>query len=79
MDHVRTFTVSVAPVEGGFRAVCLALPDCTANAPTAEEAVDIIESKIKAHLADAIARNQPVPVDRTSTKFLWIDLQEILV
>ena len=79
MDHVRTFTVSVIPVEGGFRAVCLALPDCSANAPSAKEALDIIESMIRARLADAIARSQPVPVDRTSTKFLWINLQEIHV
>ena len=79
MDHVKTYTIVLIPTPQGIRAVCPALTDCTANAPTREEALDIIESRIKALIADAVVRNQPIPEDRSSTKFLWVNTEEFLI
>jgi predicted RNase H-like HicB family nuclease len=79
MDHVKTYTVTLIPVTGGYRAVCAGVPGCEAAGRTREEALESIEDRIKALIADATVRRRPVPVDRTSTKFLWINTDEFIV
>ena len=79
MDHIKTYTVTVTPTEHGYRAVCPALPECEAVAPTGRQALERVEDKIRARITGAIARREPIPVDRTSVKFLWMNLEEFLV
>jgi predicted RNase H-like HicB family nuclease len=79
MHHVKTYTITLIPEEGGYRAVCLAVAGCEAKAPSREMALEMVEDQIRARIVDAIARRQPVPVDRSSTKFLWMNLEEFLV
>ncbi len=79
MHHVKTYTITLIPEEGGYRAVCLAVPGCEAKAPTREMALEMVEDQIRARIADAVARRQPVPVDRSSTRFLWMNIEEFLV
>jgi hypothetical protein len=79
MHHVKTYTIVLIPTQQGIRAICPALADCTVNAPTRGAALDAIESRIKALIADAVVHNRPIPVDRTSTKFLWVNTEEFLV
>jgi predicted RNase H-like HicB family nuclease len=79
MHHVKTYTISLLPTEAGYRAVCLAVPGCEAVAPTSEMALEMVEDRIRALIADAVAKRQAVPVDRSSTKFLWINVEEFLV
>jgi predicted RNase H-like HicB family nuclease len=79
MNHVKTYTITIIPTSGAYRAVCLGLPACEASAPTREEALERIEDQIKARIAEATVHGRPVPVDRTSTKFLWINVEEFLV
>ena len=80
MHHdVKTYTITLIPEKGGYTAVCLGLSDCRASAPTRETALEAIEDVIKARIADATLRRIPLPIDRTSTKFLWVNTEEFLV
>lgn len=79
MDDVKTYTITLLPTDKGYRAVCLGLPDCAVSASTREEALERMEDQIKARIADTVVHGSPVPVDRTSTKFLWINVEEFLV
>ncbi len=79
MHHVKTYTITFIPEGAGYRAICLALSGTEAIGATKEEALERIEDLIRTRVADAVARRQPVPIDRTSTKFLWINLDEFLV
>lgn len=79
MDHVKTYTITLIPDGAGYRAVCLAMAGAEVRGATKEEALERIEDLIRTRVADAVARRHPVPVDRTSTKFLWINVEEFLV
>jgi predicted RNase H-like HicB family nuclease len=79
MHHVKTYTISLIPTESGYRAVCQGVPGCEAAGRSREEALESIEDRIRALIADATVRGRPVPVDRTSTKFLWINTDEFIV
>ena len=79
MDHVKTYTISILPSRAGFRALCLGVPGCEVTARTREEALERIEDRIRAQIADAAVRGKPVPVDRTSTKFLWVKVDDFLI
>jgi len=79
MHHIKTYTITLIPADKAYRAVCLALPGCEASAPTKEAALERIEDEIKARIAEATVWRRPVPVDRTSTKFLWVNTEEFLV
>ena len=79
MDHVKTYTITLIPHDKSYRAVCLGLPACETTAPNREQALERIEDLIKARIAEATVRRQPIPIDRTSTKFLWINTEEFLV
>ena len=79
MNHVKTYTITLIPNDKACRAVCLGVPGCELSAPTREEALEFIEDQIKARVADATVHGRPLPVDRTSTKFLWVNVEEFLV
>jgi len=79
MHHVKTYTITLIPEEGGYTAVCLGLGDCRASAPSRERALEAIEDVIKTRIADATVRRIPIPIDHTSTKFLWVNTEEFLV
>ena len=79
MHHIKTYTITLIPADKAYRAVCLALPGCEVSAPTKEAALDRVEDRIKAVIADAVVHGQSIPVDRTSTKFLWVNTEEFLV
>ena len=44
-----------------------------------EQALELVEDLIRERVRDAVARRQPVPIDRTSVKFLWLNVEELLV
>ena len=81
MQRVHTFTITLYPAEDGrtVRAVCHALADCTVTGRTKREALEQIEDRIRARLMQAKLDRKPVPVDRTSTKFLWLNVEDYLV
>ena len=79
MNHVKTYTITLIPADKGYQAVCLGVPGCEVAGGTKEEALERIEDQIKARVADATVHGRPVPVDLTSTKFLWINVEEFLV
>ena len=79
MHHIKTYTITLIPQQGGYTAVCLGLDECRASAPTRENALEAIEDVIKARIADATVRRIPIPIDLTSTKFLWVNTEEFLV
>jgi predicted RNase H-like HicB family nuclease len=79
MDHVKTFTITVTPTTGGYRARCLTMPDCAANGTSQEEALQRVEDLIKDRCREAVLRGEELPVDRTSVRFLWVDTDEFLV
>jgi len=43
------------------------------------EALELIEDQIRARIAQATLEHKPIPEDRTSTKFIWMDVEEFLV
>ena len=79
MHHIKTYTITITRIEEGYRAVCPGLPESETRAPTSAQAFERVEDAIRARIIDAIARREPVPVDRTSVKFLWMNLEEFLV
>lgn len=79
MNHVKTYTINLMPLSRGYRAVCPGLPDCSAVGTNKQEAIERIEDLIRDRVRDAVVHGRPAPVDRTSTKFIWIDVEEFLV
>lgn len=79
MDHVRTYVVTITKISAGYRAVCPGLPACAATASTSREALEHVEDDIRNRVRDALARRRPLPVDRTSVKFIWLDADAVLV
>ena len=79
MNHVKTYTITLIPTDNGYRAVSLGVPGCDATGGTKEQALERIEDQIKARIAEATVHGRPVPADLTSTKFLWINVEEFLV
>ncbi len=79
MHHIKTYTVTLIPLPDGFQAVCQAMADCVVTGTTKEEALERIEDVIRSRIAEATVKGRPVPEDRTSTKFLWINVEEFLV
>ncbi len=80
MHHIQTFTITLIPQEdGAVRAVCLGLPNCQAVGGDRRQALERIEDVIRARIAAAVLEHRPIPRDRTSTKFLWLNVEEFLV
>ena len=79
MHHIKTYTITLMPKTGGYQAVCLGVPGCVATGATRQQVLERIADVIRDHVRDAKLAGRPVPVDRTSTKFLWLDVEEFLV
>jgi hypothetical protein len=79
MHHIKTYTITLMPKTGGYQAVCLGVPGCVATGVDRRHALERIEDVIKDRIRDNKLAGRPVPVDRTSTKFLWLDVEEFLV
>ncbi len=79
MHHIKTYTISLIPRTGGYQAVCLGVPGCVATGTTRDDALERIEDTIRDRIRDAVLAGQPVPLDRTSTKFLWMNVEDFLV
>lgn len=81
MHHIRTFTITIYPAEDGrtVRAVCHALDDCAATGRTKAQALEMIEDRIRARIVQATLERKPIPADQTSTKFLWMNVEDFLV
>jgi len=81
MHHIRTFTITIYPSEDGrtVQADCHALTGCAVTGRTKAEALELIEDRIRARIVQATLEHKPIPEDRTSTKFLWMDVEDFLV
>jgi predicted RNase H-like HicB family nuclease len=81
MHHVKTYTITLIPAAHGrtVHAVCHALPDCAVTGKDKREALELIEDRIRARIMQATLEHRPIPEDRTSTKFIWMDVGEFLV
>jgi predicted RNase H-like HicB family nuclease len=81
MHHIKTYTITLIPAAHGrsVHAICHALPDCAATGRDKREALELIEDRIRARIAQATLERRPIPEDRTSTKFIWMDVEEFLV
>jgi predicted RNase H-like HicB family nuclease len=81
MHHIKTYTITLIPADHGrsVHAICHALPDCAATGRDKREALELIEDRIRARIAQATLEHRPIPEDRTSTKFIWMDVEEFLV
>lgn len=79
MHHVKTYTITLIPEDKSVRALCLGVPGCEVRAPSRELALERIEDRLRALIVAAAVDRKPIPVDRTSTKFLWLNVEEFLV
>lgn len=81
MHHIKTYTITLIPAAHGrsVHAICHALPDCAATGRDKREALELIEDRIRARIAQAALEHRPIPEDRTSTKFIWMDVEDFLV
>ena len=81
MHHIKTYTITIYPAEDGHNvhAICHALPDCAVTGKDKHEALELIEDRIRARIAQATLEKRPMPEDRTSTKFIWMDVEDFLV
>lgn len=77
--NVNTYNVTLIPVPDGVRAICLGVPGCEGRGRNRHEALERIKDQLRARIADAVAHGRPAPVDRTSTKFIWLSVDEVLV
>lgn len=76
---VRTYTVTIVPEPDGVRAVCLGVPGCEARGRNTHQALERIKDDLRTRLAHAVANRRPPPFDRTSTKFVWLNTEDVLV
>ena len=81
MHHIKTYTITLIPAAHGatVHAVCQALPDCAVTGKDKHEALELIEDRIRARIAQATLEHKALPEDRTSTKFIWLDVEDFLV
>lgn len=81
MHHIKTYTITLIPAPQGrtVQAVCHALPDCAVTGKDKREALELIEDRIRAHIMQATLEHKPLPEDRTSTKFIWLNVEDFLV
>lgn len=77
--NVQTYTVTLMPTEDGVRAVCIGVPGCEARGRSQREALERIKDQLRARIIDAVANHRPPPFDRTSTKFIWLNTEDVLV
>ena len=57
------YTVLVSKENGGYRALCPALPGCRSYGDTQKEAVNNIKVSISYRLETLIAKGKPIPKD----------------
>ena len=81
MHHIKTYTVTLIPAAHGrtVQAVCHALPDCAVTGRDKHEALELIEDRIRLRITQATLEHKPIPEDRTSTKFIWMNVEDFLV
>jgi hypothetical protein len=81
MHHIKTYTITLIPAAHGrtVKAVCNALADCAVTGKDKHDALELIEDRIRGRIAQATLEHKPIPEDRTSTKFIWLDVEEFLV
>ena len=60
---VHSFTVLVEKENGGYRALCPALPGCRSYGETRKEAVNNIKFSISYRLERLKAKGKPIPRD----------------
>lgn len=76
---VHTYTVTLVPTSGGVRAVCIGVPGCEAQGRNAHDALERIKDQLRARIVDAVANHRPPPFDPTSTKFVLLNTEDVLV
>jgi hypothetical protein len=78
-EKVRTYTVTLIPNPDGVRAVCTGVPGCDAQGRNAHQALERIKDQLRARIMDAVAHRRAAPFDNTSTKFVWLNTEDVLV
>ncbi|MBI5886105.1 MAG: type II toxin-antitoxin system HicB family antitoxin [Deltaproteobacteria bacterium] len=69
----HSFTVVIEPCdEGGYFAMCPALPGCHVQAETYEETLKEMKSAIDAFIEDYKAEKEPVPDDHVTVTTLKV-------
>jgi len=62
MSTSREYEVVLTPeAEGGFSVTVPALPGCTSQGETREEALSMIQEAIEVHIASLVAHGEPIP------------------
>ncbi len=61
--NTYTYTIMVAKKNGGYRAVCPALPECRAYGDTRKEAIENIKISISHRLEVLAKKKKPIPRD----------------
>ena len=79
MHHIKTYAIAITKTTDGYRAICPGLPACAAAGTSPQDALERLEDVIRDRIRDAVVRRQPIPMDRTSVKFLWVNTEEFLV
>ena len=77
--NVRTYTVTLVPAKDGVRAICIGVPGCEVQGRDPHDALERIKDQLRAQIMDAVAHRRPAPIDRTSTKFIWLNTEDVLV
>lgn len=77
--NAQTYTVTLIPIEDGVRAVCIGVPGCEVRGRTQREALERVKDQLRARIIDAVANRRPPPFDPTSTKFIWLNTEDVLV
>jgi predicted RNase H-like HicB family nuclease len=79
MHHVKSYAIAITKTTVGYRATCPGLPACAASGATPDVALERVEDLIRDRIREAVVQHQPIPIDRTSIKFLWLSTEEFLV
>ncbi|MCP4212238.1 MAG: hypothetical protein GY764_12275 [Halieaceae bacterium] len=74
--YVRTYTVVLEPITGGWRGYCLELPNCIGQGVGKIGAYKAVKEKIRAHLFDRLLRKQKIPNPQVAVKQPRFDLRD---
>ena len=71
------YTVTLEKTEDGWLARCATLPECRGEGKNQKQAYMAIKRNIRQHLRKCLREGKPVPIDKTTTKFLRVDLEAL--
>ena len=76
-EYTQTYTVVLKPVQDGWTAYCLEIPECIGKGPGKRVAYKAVKETIRHYLRQRLVAGQPLPRRNTIIKHPRFNLREL--